>query len=306
MKRILSILTALMLIILCLTGCTDNTSSEDERLKVVATIFPQYDFARQIAKDYADIRMLIPPGGESHSFEPTTSDIIAISECDVFIYTGGESDTYIDTILDTVKNDDMKVISLLNSVTPSESIHTHEEEHHKDTDEHVWTSPKNAIAICEKIYQVFAEKDAENATFYKENLDNYIAELNSLDKDFRNVTENSERNTIVFADRFPLTYFAEEYNLTWYAAFSGCSDDTEASASQVAALVDIINEQNIPVVYKIELSSGTIADTISAETGAEIMTFYSCHNISKDDFESGETYLTLMERNLESLQTALN
>ena len=296
-----------MLLALCLTGCTNSPDSEDDRLKVVATIFPQYDFARQIAKDCADIRMLIPPGGESHSYEPTTSDIIAISECDVFIYTGGESDSYIDSILSTVKNEDMTVISLLDDcVTPSSTSHTHDEHSHSDIDEHVWTSPVNAMAICEKICSVFAEKDEENSAFYKENLNNLISELQALDKEFRDITESSKRNTLVFGDRFPLTYFAEEYGLECYSAFSGCSEDTEASASQVATLVDIINREGIPVVFKIELSSGVIAETISDATGAEIMTFYSCHNVSKDDFDNGETYLTLMNKNTESLRVALN
>lgn len=307
MKKFLSFITALLLFILCLTGCNHNSSSEDEKLKVVATIFPQYDFARQIAKDCADIRMLIPPGGESHGFEPTTSDIIAISECDVFIYTGGESDTYIDTILATVKNENMTVISLLDDcVTPYPIGHTFNEGDHSDIDEHIWTSPKNAVVICEKLCEVFAEKDAENAAFYRENLQNLTSELRSLDEEFRDITENAKRNNLVFGDRFPLGYFADAYHLHCYTAFSGCSDDTEASASQVAELVDIIKRDNIPVVFKIELSSGTIADTISKETGAEVMTFYSCHNVSKDDFENGETYLTLMRRNLESLRIALN
>ena len=307
MKRFLSLLLILIMTFICLTGCTEAPAEDSDKLNVVATIFPQYDFARQIAKDFADIHMLIPPGGESHGFEPTTSDIIAISECDVFIYTGGESDTYIDTILETVNNDDMTVISLLDDcVTPYSTGHTYNEGDHSDIDEHIWTSPKNAIVICEKLCEVFAEKDPENAAFYKENLQNITVELNTLDNEFREIVENSERRTLFFGDRFPLGYFADAYSLHCYTAFSGCSDDTEASASQVATLVDMIKQWNIPVVFKIELSSGTIAETISDATGAEVMTFYSCHNVSKDDFENGETYLTLMRRNLESLRIALN
>lgn len=308
MKRFLSLILALLMLI-CITACTETSPQKDENLKIVATIFPQYDFARTIARDKAQVSMLIPPGAESHSFEPTTSDILELSACDIFIYTGGESDKWIDSILENINNPDMTVISLTDCITPIEADHEHSENEahsHSKTDEHVWTSPVNAIKICEAICDAMCEKDTQNAQSYKENLQEYKAALTTLDADFRSITQNAKRKELVFGDRFPLLYFTKEYNLEYSAAFSGCSDDTEAGASTIASLIEKVKSESIPVVLKIELSSDNIASTIAKETGAEVLTFYSCHNISKDDFEKGETYLSLMQKNLHTLEIALN
>ncbi len=310
MKRLSALILA-VIILICMTACTEINLPKDERIQIVATIFPQYDFARAIAKNNAQVNMLIPPGAESHSFEPTTSDILELSTCDIFIYTGGESDSWIDDILKNIDNPDMTIISLADCIpeliSTDEHGHSDSDAHnHSKTDEHVWTSPVNAIKICETICNALCEKDRKNADSYKENLKTYLDELSVLDKEFRTVTENSERDTLVFGDRFPLIYFAKEYGLEYMAAFSGCSDDTEASASTIANLIEKVKEENIPVVLKIELSSDSIASTIAKETGAEVLTFYSCHNISKEDFEKGETYLSLMKKNVHTLELALN
>ncbi len=313
-KYISSILIFLLAFALPLSlgGCKEPSSeSENSNLKIIATIFPQFDFARQIAGEKAQVQMLITPGTESHSFEPTTSDIMAINDCDIFIYTGGESDSWIDDLLKNTDNKDMTVVSLMECVEHIDDPHhtEHEEEHHHNhshTDEHVWTSPVNAMKMAEKICSVMCESDPTNADYYRTNLSKYLTELRSLDTEFREVTANAKRNTFVFADRYPLTYFSREYSLGHYAAFSGCSEDTEPSAATVARLIDTVKAESIPVILKIELSSDSIANTISKETGAKVMTFYSCHNISKSDFNSGETYLSLMQKNVETLRTALN
>ena len=306
MKKFLSVLTAVVLI-LCTAAChIQKTEHDPNKLSIVATIFPQFDFARQISGDKAEVTMLIPPGAESHSFEPTVSDITSISECDIFIYTGGESDTWIDSLLKNANNPQMSVISLVDCVDLSEE-HNHNEEHnHSHVDEHVWTSPVNAVKICETICSELQKKDTANSEYYKQNLENYKAELISLDAKFRSVVKIAKHDTFVFADRFPLTHFAHEYGLNHYAAFSGCSEDTEPSANTVATLVDKVREENLSAVLKIELSSDSIAQTIKNETGAKILTFYSCHNISKTDFDNGETYLSLMQKNTETLKIALN
>ena len=302
MKRLLSLLMTVVLL-LSLFACTNNTpGNHTDKLKIIATIFPQYDFARTIGGQLCDISMLVTPGTETHSFEPTASDIIELSDCDLFICTGGESDSWIDSMLKNINNPDMTVISLMDCIEQEDE---HTDHNHSHTDEHVWTSPINAITISEEICKVMCEKDSLNAEIYKENFSSYKEKLTELDKIFRDITEKAPRNTLVFGDRFPLTHFAEEYNLNCYAAFSGCSDDTEASAATVATLIDKVNAENIPVILKIELSSDNIATTIQKETGAQIRTFYSCHNISKDDFENGETYLSLMEKNTETLRAAL-
>lgn len=303
MKKLLSLLLATVMMFSLFACTTDTTDNQNEKLRIIATIFPQYDFARTLGGNLCDVSMLVSPGTETHSFEPTTSDILELSDCDIFIYTGGESDSWIDSMLRNIQNPDMTVISLMDCVEVEED---HQDHNHSHTDEHVWTSPVNAIAISEKICNVMCEKDYENAENYKQNFEDYKEKLTDLDEKFREITESSLRNTLVFGDRFPLKHFATEYNLDCYAAFSGCSDDTEASAATVATLIDKVKAENIPLILKIELSSDNIAATIQKETGAEIRTFYSCHNISKDDFENGETYLSLMEKNTETLRAALN
>ncbi len=310
MKKFLSFFLLVLSIILT-SGCSNNIKEETDKLNIVATIFPQFDFARALAGDKADVTMLLPPGAESHSFEPTVSDIIAINNCDIFIYTGGESDSWIDSLLETSTNKDMTVISLIKCVDIHESDNSHDHKHthnhnYSHIDEHVWTSPVNTISICEEICRNLRKKDPDNADFYTKNFENYKEDLLNLDTEFREITANSKHKTFIFADRFPLKYFAEEYSLHHYAAFSGCSEDTEPSAHTVAELTDKVKETNISVIFKIELSSDSIAKTICKETGAELLTFYSCHNISKDDFEKGETYLSLMQKNTESLKKALN
>ena len=307
MKKILSLILCAF-VLLSFAACKIQKEKEQtEKLNIVATIFPQYDFARTIAGDKAEVTMLLPPGADSHSFEPTVSDILLINSCDIFIYTGGESDSWIDTLLDCADNPDMKVISLMECV----DIHNTHEEHnhnhnHSHIDEHVWTSPLNAVTISEKICDAIKEKDPENSDYYENQFETYKKDLELLHEDFKNIVDNAKHKTFIFADRFPLTHFAEEYGLNYYAAFSGCSEDTEPSAHTVANLIDKVREESLSSVLKIELSSGKIADTISKETGAEIYTFYSCHNISKDDFENGETYLSLMKKNTETLKIVLN
>ncbi len=318
MKKYVSLfLTFLLVVALPLSLCAcNNTKSEEEndKLKIIATIFPQFDFAREIAGNRAQVQMLITPGTESHSFEPTTSDIMDINRCDIFIYTGGESDSWIDDLLKNTDNRDMTVISLMECVGADEHIedadrseHGFEHHHnHSHADEHVWTSPVNAMKIAQEICEQMCVKDPANTDYYRANLATYLKELKTLDSEFREITKTAKRNTFVFADRYPLTYFSKEYGIEHHAAFSGCSEDTEPSAATVARLIDKVREENIPLILKIELSSDSIAKAISKETGAKIKTFYSCHNISMADFKGKETYLSLMQKNADTLREVLN
>ncbi len=308
MKKFVSLILTVIIFSISFTGCIKNDFTNSEKLKVVASIFPHYDFARQIGGEKVEVSMLLPPGADSHSFEPTTSDIVELSQCDIFIYTGGESDKWLDAILASADNPNLTLVSLMDCVTPIETHHGHghENHHHSKIDEHIWTSPVNAIKISEIITAAFCEKDSKNTDYYKANLTSYTQSLNNLHDEFKKVIDGGVRKTLVFGDRFPLAYFAKEYGLEYHAAFPGCSEDTEVSASTVASLIDIVQNEKIPVVYKIELSSDSIAKTICNETDAQMMTFYSCHNISKKDFENGESYLSLMNKNVESLKIALD
>ena len=320
--------TALMMIFVLtafLTGCAgirSNNDVDNGKLKVITTIFAGYDFVRQIAGDNVDLSMLLKPGAEAHSYEPTPRDIIEIQNCDIFIYVGGENDAWIDNILDSIDSGKMRTIKLLDCVDDryeeetvegmdahEEHEHEHGDEHgdeHDEWDEHVWTSPVNAGQICGKIASVLEDEDPDNADTYAANCSKYIKELDKLDEYIRQIVTESPRDTIVFGDRFPVRYFIEEYGLKYYAAFPGCSQENEASAATIAFLEDKVREQNIPVIFKMELSSPNMAQTIADDTGAVVRTFYSGHNISKDQFETGETYLSLMYDNAEALKEALN
>lgn len=313
-------LLLLMMCIFCATifmcACGEKDESK-EGVSIVATIFPAYDFSRQIALDNANIELLIKPGSEVHSYEPSPQDIIKINECDIFIYTGGENDKWVDEILKSVDNDDLIIIKMVDCVElfeeeVIEGMEEEEEEHgdeegdETEWDEHVWTSPKNAIKISKVIKEKLSEIDEANNEKYEENLKTYTEKLELLDKEIRETVSNAKRNVLLFADRFPARYFVEEYNLKYYAAFPGCSSETEPSASVIAYLVDKIKNENIPAILKIELSNGNVADVISGETGAKILTFSSCHNLTKEEFSAGKTYIDIMYENLDVLKIALN
>ncbi|MBQ8504106.1 MAG: zinc ABC transporter substrate-binding protein [Clostridia bacterium] len=280
---------------------------EKEKTSVVATTFAPYDFARQITGDCADVEMLLSPGGESHTYEPTPGDIMKIKECDVFVYGGGESEAWVETILDSIDSEVrlvkmMDVVELYEEETDDES-HNHGHEH--EYDEHVWTSPLNAIRITEAVCEALCTADGENEMAYRRNTAEYINELQLLDESFEELMTLRERDCIIIGDRFPLRYFTERYSLDYFAAFPGCSAQVEANPVTISTLCDKIDKEGIPVVFKVDLSKGEVAETISEQTGAEVETLYSCHVITASDFENGETYISLMKRNLEALRKAL-
>ena len=299
-----------------LPGCSFYWQEpEDCRLRVVSSVFPTYDFARQIAGDRISLSMLLRPGTESHSYEPTAKDMIALEHCDVFLCTGGEGDQWVEQLLGAVSNPNLQVVRMVDCVPLLEEeavegmLHHHEEEEHSEHgefDEHVWASPVNAAAIAEEICAVFCEKDPDNALFYQTNMRSYHDELMRLDSLFRGIVSGSSRKTLVVGDRFPFRYLVEEYGLSYFAAFPGCASDTGASASAIAFLVEKVKAEGIPAVFHIEFSNCKIAGVICEETGAELLEFHSCHNVSADDFSAGVTYLDLMRRNAENLREALN
>ncbi len=294
---------------------TIQTDQSKQKPLVVATAFAEYDFARQIAGDKAEVIMLLSPGEESHTYEPTPGDIMKIKQCDIFVYGGGESDKWADSILSSVDSD-MHIIKMMdtvelyeeNTVEGMEADHDHydrEHEHSAEYDEHVWTSPVNAITICEAICEAVCDADEKNSEYYKDNLKKYTDEIKKLDSEISLFTENAQRKCIVVGDRFPLRYFTERYTLSYYAAFPGCSAQVEANPVTVSFLSNKVKNEEIPVVFKVDLSKGEIAQTISDMTGARVETLYSCHVVSAEDFEKGETYVSLMRRNFEALKKAI-
>lgn len=324
-------------------GGKEQNKVENEKISVVATIFPQYDFVRQIAGENVELKMLLKPGEETHSYEPTPQDIIAIQNSDLFIYVGGENDAWVEDILESMPDNGRKTLKLVDCVDTVEEEHVegmkeerghdhdeddaeheeHEVEHEEDEadheehgqeethsvheiDEHVWTSPLNAVKIVEQIKEELCEIDSENAPDYEKNAEAYVAQLKELDQEFQHVVDHSKRKLMIFGDRFPFRYFAEAYGLDYYAAFSGCASDTEPSAATMAFLINKVQDENIKTVLKMELSNENIAKAIAEATNADVKEFYSCHNLTAEQFADGETYLSLMEKNVETLREVLN
>ena len=316
--RLMAVVLAAGIAAAAATGCAVKQEEPDDgKLKIVTTIFPQYDFVRAIAADTGavNVRMLLSPGEEVHSYEPTPLDIKEIQNCDLFIYVGAENDVWVDRILENMgdkRPETLRLVDLTETVAEEsvegmmeEKGHDHEESREEEADEHVWTSPVKAAEITEAIAQKMAELDPANADDYLANAQDYEAKILDLDAQFRQIAENAERKILVFGDRFPIRYFAEEYGLDYFAAFPGCSSESEPSASTLAFLIDKVREEQIPVVFSIEFSNGNIARAICESTGAVQRTYNSCHNVTKEQMENGATYVSLMSENLEAVREAL-
>ena len=309
MKKIFTIL--LITISIFMVGC--GKEKKETKYNIVVTNFPCYDAVRSVIKDVDDIsvNMLLKPGSEIHDFEPTPQDIINIKKSDIFVYIGGESDEWIDDILNDIDKDKTKVIKLMDIVDlfieeDVEGMEVEEEEEEEEYDEHIWTSPKNFIKIINKIKEEVINVDKENSDKYIENANKYIEELTTIDNDIKKVVNNSKRDVIVFGDRFPLRYFVEEYNLAYRAAFPGCAHETEASAKTIAYLINYVKDNKIPVVFHIELSNGKVAEAIANETNAKVLEFNTAHNISQKEFDKGTTYIDIYRKNIEVLKEALS
>lgn len=378
-------------------GAFDASPEADGKLKVAVTLFPYYDFVRQIAGDRVDLQMVIPAGMDSHSFEPTPADIRTIQHADVLISNGGTMEHWLDETLAALDTSHMTVVTMMDYVdtveeefvegmedagdghdhghshahaddshddhdhsgetpeehaahahadddhdhsneTPEEhAAHTHADDDHDhgsetpeehaahahdvDThdyidhdgheeeieyDEHIWTSPVNAMTLVDVIGDTLAQADPANADAYRQGAADYKKELEEIDAGFREVSANRKRNMIVMGDKFPFRYLADEYQLDYRAAFSGCSSDTEPSARTIAYLIDKVKEEQIPAVYYLELSSHRVSEIIGEETGAEPLLLHSCHNVTRAQFDSGITYVELMRQNIENLRKGID
>ena len=286
----------LLAILLCCSVTACNKTAEQSGISVITSNFPLYDFVREIGGEAVNVTMLLKPGVESHSFEPTPKDIIAIEKADLFLYMGGESEAWVKNL---TKVDAVAMIDLIES----KKEHSH---HDHGADEHLWTSPKNAMKIAEMICNELSRIDPENKKIYEENLKGYLAELTDLDEYVSKIVKNGERKKIVFGDRFPFLYLAEEYGFPYEAAFTGCTSDTDASAATLSALIDTVKTKEIDTVFYLENSSQKIADAICRATGAESAMLHSCNNVTREEFESGKHFQTFMEENLAAMREALN
>lgn len=314
-RKLLAVITAAATIFsLCACSSESSYSSSDSgKLKIISTVFPPYDLARQIAGDNAEISILLPPGSEIHNYEPSAKDMIAIRNCDIFLYIGGENEQWAEKLINSNDTKNVTAVKLIDYVpTLSEDEdehdhdHDHDHEHEHETDEHIWTSPKNAQLMLSAVYDAICKVDPSDKQTYTKNKDAYAKQLSDLDNAYRSAVDNAKNKTIVLADKFPFRYLAHEYGLEFSAAFAACSDESEPGVSTMIKLTKTIKENNIPAVYYLEFSSTKIADTLCDETGATKLMLHSCHNVSKQDIENNVSYVDLMKQNLENLKLTLN
>lgn len=310
-KLLLSILTSMVMILLCSCQMQQYGESDDGKLTVATTIFPYYDFARAIGGDLINLELIIPAGRDSHSFEPTPADMITIEQADLFLYNGGEMERWLDDLLETARANGKENLRMMDYVQTDEEhplegmlIRGAEEDH--EFDEHIWTSPKNAMLLLQKISETMQRLDPENAAQFAVNTETYMNQLRQLDQTFESIVASASKKIMIFGDKFPFYYFARDYGLECYAAFPGCSTETEPSAGTMAYLIDKTIEEQVSAVYYLELSTHKVADAIGQATGAQSLLFHSCHNVTRDEFESGVTYVQLMNQNAEHLRIGLN
>lgn len=312
MKKI-KILLVLILGIVLVTGCNIKPKTANKHT-IMVTNFPCYDIARALTKDTnIEVKMLLKPGAEIHDFEPTPQDIINIQKSGMFIYVGGESDEWINDVLKDIDASSTKLIKLVDLVDLKEEeivegmeAEEEEDEEEEEYDEHVWTSPINMITMINNIKDDVINLDSSNKDKINTNASNYIKELETIDSKIKEVVKTAKRKELIFGDRFPLRYFVDEYNIKYYAAFPGCSEQTEANAKTISYLINKVKKDKVPVVLKIELSTGNIANTIAKETNTKVLEFNTAHNITQDDFDKGITYIDIMNNNIEVLKEALN
>ncbi|MCD8376782.1 MAG: metal ABC transporter substrate-binding protein [Oscillospiraceae bacterium] len=323
MKKILAALLAALLPMLALTACGasgGDGAQETDTLQIVATIFPEYDWVLELLGDNpagAEVTLLLDSGVDLHSFQPTADDIIKISTCDLFIYVGGESDTWAEDTLAEASNEDMVVVNLLEAlgdgVKEEETVEgmeaEEEDEEETEYDEHVWLSLKNAQTLCRYLSGRLCEIDPAHSAAYQENTEAYVERLDALDGEYQSAVSAAAGDTLLFADRFPFRYLCDDYGLNYYAAFSGCSAETEASFETIAFLAGKVDELGLTGVLTIDGSDQKVAQTIlsTAQTeSAQILTLNSMQSATLEDAAAGASYLSIMEDNLEVLVQALD
>ena len=300
MKKIFSIFL-LFVVTFAFCSCGEVERSTG-KISVVTTIFPYYDFARSVSKGTCDVDMLLKPGSDVHSFEPTPSDILKIRNADLFIYNGGESDEWVDSILESLGDTDKPVVmKMTDYVKPLTEMDAEDEE-----DEHIWTSLDNAKTLVSKISDEVSKLDQKNKSVYTKNSLDYIEKISKVQSEIENTVNSSKSKKIVVGDRFPLLYFATEFSLDWECAFPGCSTETEPSLDRLSKLTDTIEKDKIKTILKLEMSENKVADTLADETNTKVRIFYSAESVSKEDFVNNVTYVDLMERNNNALKEALS
>ncbi len=301
MKRLISFFILICISLMFFCSCD---APETSGFSIVAVNFPAYDFAKNVVGDIGNVTLLLPPGGESHTYEPTAKDIIKISNCDVFIYNGSESDHWVDDILSSLENTP-KLIKMMDFVEVCPEEH-HHDGHNHEIDEHIWTSLKNSKKIVRGITDALCDNYREYEGIFTDNAEEYISKINEIDEDFKTLFQNSKRNTIVVADRFPFTYFAEDYGLNYYSAYHSCTEDSEPTPTVIGRLIDCVKAENIPIIFYIEFSNMRVATAVAEDTGAKTAELHSCHSVTKQQLKDGITYVDIMKNNYKAIKEAVN
>lgn len=300
------------------SGCVENNENTDGKMNVTAVSFVQYDFARAISGGLCNVNMIMKPGSEYHGYEPSFSDIKKISESDVFIYNGGESDIWIHEIsrLEDVKNTlKVPLANYATLIKKERDGHTHSHSHHGHNhneceldsgyDEHIWLCPDNAVLMIDAICNAMCEKDPANSYSYRENAQKYKKNIELLKNELIYIRDNLKKDTLIVGDRFPYLYLTEYIGVKYMSAIPGCGHESEANPSDMIEIIDKIRTDKIDVVFCSEQSDKRVAKAISRETGAKILTLHSCQSISHQDFDNQKTYIDLMKQNIENLKEAL-
>ncbi len=299
MKKIISLIIILSSL-LSLFSC--GVPMKGDGISVVTTCFPLYDFARELLGEKGNVTLLLKPGQDNHSYDPSAREIAKIKNCDLFISIGGEDESWVKKLL---SGSDMKKVERLSLVCLFDIKEHGEHDGHAHNDEHFWTSPKNAVIMVKEIAKKLISLFPEENEFITANLNKYLSKLEMLDTAFAEVGELAKGKTVIFGDRFPFTHLFCEYGIEYLSAYPGCSDITEPSASTVVELINTVKKNGIKTVFVTELSNGALADTICSETGAKKAVLHSCANITKSDKKNGETYVSLMTKNAEALKNSL-
>ena len=314
MKKRICLLLICLALLVTLPGCGSSNTAVSERKSIVATLFPHYDFARAIVGDKMDVIMVLPSGIEGHSFEPTPQDIINIANADIFVYTGDFMEPWAAEILSGTDNKNLNIVELSASLGAGiianehedEAIHEFLDEHGHGFDPHIWLDMTIAVGMVEDILDAVIALDPENEAFYTANAEDYIAQLEELDQQFIDISFGCERPIMAFGGRFAYAYFVRRYFLDYEAAYRSCSADAEASVQNVANLIEFIKDNDIPYIFHEELTEPKLAVSVAEQTGAELLQFNVAHNVSKDDFDRGVTFIDLMKQNVENLEVGLN
>lgn len=313
MKRILAFIMALCFGAAILSGCGESQGisggdGSQKKLTIVASLFPQFDFARQIVGDKATVTLLLPPGTESHTYDPTPLDITNIHDSDIFIYTGKNMEPWADRIISGINDQNITILDVTGNINLVKDDHDSEaeEDHDHEYDPHVWLDPTLSMKMVDNILKTLCEKDPVNADFYRTNAENYKQQLQKLDDDIFEVVENAKKDTIVFGGRFAYIYFINHFGLKYVSAYDNCSAETEPSMKRIGEIIEFIKTNQISCIFYEELADPKMARTIAEEAGIEMALFSTAHNITRDEKDAGITYIDIMRNNLESLKKGLS